>query len=184
MSSQTLRHLLLLAGLVYATAPANATVLLPADLGDLSREARTIARGRVVDVESRWTDDRRRIETLVTLEAGAHLKGPPGATVQFRVPGGRLGRYRSIVIGAPEFAVGQHVIVFLSGGGPAVPHVLGLSQGVFRLVRAGESWVVTPPPVLPVAGGVKRIVRGDPARRPIALADFEREVRTLAGSGP
>ena len=41
-----------------ASAP-HATVLLPADLGELSREARAIARGRVVAVDAQWTDDRR-----------------------------------------------------------------------------------------------------------------------------
>ena len=75
---------------------AQATVVVPADLGELSRDALAIARGRVVALDARWTDDRRRVETLVTLEAESYLKGALGPVVQFRVPGGRLGRYRSI----------------------------------------------------------------------------------------
>ena len=165
-------------------AAVNATVLLPADLGDLAREARSIARGRIAAVDAQWSDDRRTIETLVTLEVDVYLKGALGPTVLFRVPGGAVGRYRRIFVGAPEFAVDQHVIVFLGAQGPSVPYVLGLSQGVFRLFQNGDrtGWLVTPPPVLPSAS-VQRIVRGDPARGPMPLADFEQRVRALTGGG-
>jgi hypothetical protein len=162
-------------------AGVHATVVVPADLGELSRDARAIARGRVAAVDGRWTDDRRTIETIVTLEVESYLKGALGSTLQFRVPGGDLGRYRSIVVGAPAFAVDQHVIVFLGASGPMIPYVLGLNQGVYRVARADDrsAWLVTPPPVLPSAAG--RVVRGDAARRPLALADFEQQVRALAG---
>ena len=125
--------------------PASATVVIPADLGELSREALTIARGRVVALDARWTDDHRRVETIVTLEAESYLKGAFGPVLQFRVPGGRLGRYRSLLVGAPEFVVGQRVVVFLAARGPDVPFVLGLGQGVFRIVPGAGGWLVTPP---------------------------------------
>ena len=98
----------------------------------------------------------------MTLEVDAYLKGRFGDR-WCSVPGGRLGRYRSIFVGAPAFAVGQHVVVFLGARGPGLPYMLGLSQGVFRLVRDGDGWVVTPPARLPVAGSPVKIVRGDPA---------------------
>ena len=44
------------------------------------------------------------------LETEAYLKGSLGETVQFRVPGGSLGRFRNIVVGAPQFTIGQRVI--------------------------------------------------------------------------
>lgn len=160
-------------------AAAHATVLLPADLGELSRDARAIARGRVVAVDAQWTPDRRTIETVVTLEAETYLKGSLGDTVQFRVPGGSLGRYRNIVVGAPQFAVGQRVIVFLGARGPTVPFVLGLSQGVFRITRTADGQLlVSPPAVLPAVEGP--VVRGSLGRRPAPLDAFENEVRLLA----
>jgi hypothetical protein len=64
--------------------------------------------------------------------------------------------------------------------------VLGLSQGVFRVVRAADNsgWFVTPPAILPgVAGAAGPIVRGDRSRRALPLADFEQRVRAFAG-GP
>jgi hypothetical protein len=41
---------------------AQATVALPGDLGVLARDARSISRGRIVAVESRWTERRRGVE--------------------------------------------------------------------------------------------------------------------------
>ena len=140
-------------------------------------------RGRVAALDTQWTEDRGTIETIVTLEVEHYIKGAFGPTLRFRVPGGDLGRFRSIVVGAPEFAVDQRVVVFLGARGPSVPYVLGLSQGVFRVVRAADDsgWLVTPPAIAPSAGGAVRIVRGDPSRRALPLGEFERRVRALAG---
>jgi hypothetical protein len=162
---------------------ASATVLIPADLGELSRDAMAIARGRVTALDAQWTEDHGTIETLVTLEVESYLKGSLGSTLRFRVPGGALGRFRSIVVGAPEFAVDQRVVVFLGARGPSVPFVLGMSQGVYRLARAADNsgWLVTSPMLTAPTGGTLRVVRGDPARRPLPLADFEQTVRSLAG---
>src|SRR3954447_5333300 len=99
--------------------PASATVLIPADLGELSRDALAIARGRVAALDSQWTEDHATIETIVTLEVEGYLKGSLGSTLRFRVPGGELGRFRSITVGAPEFVVDQHVVVFLGANGPS-----------------------------------------------------------------
>ena len=159
-----------------------ATVLLPADLAELSRDARIIARGQVVAIDARWSDGRRAIETVVTLEAESYLKGETGRLVQFRVPGGTMGRYRNIVMGAPRFAVGQRIVVFLGASGPRVPYILGLSQGVYRLgVSSSGEVLVSPPPVMPGVTGP--IVRGAVTRQAAPLADFERSVRALAGDG-
>src|SRR5262249_46205291 len=118
------------------------------------------------------------------LEVESYLKGSLGATLQFRVPGGELGRFKSIVVGAPEFTVDQHVIVFLGTVGPMVPFVLGFNQGVYRLVPSADrtTWNVTPPPLLPSAVAAP-VSRGDLARRSMALAEFEQRIRTLAGGG-
>jgi hypothetical protein len=178
------RALVFLLLFVTSGVAARATVLIPADLGELSRDALAIARGRVAALDTQWTEDRGTIETIVTLEVETYLKGSLGATLRFRVPGGELGRFRSIVVGAPAFAVDQRVVVFLGARGPSVPHLLGMSQGVFRLARAADNsgWLVTSPVIMPATGGVSaRLVRGDPARRVVALGDFEQAVRSLAG---
>jgi hypothetical protein len=169
--------------LLYAL-PVRATVVIPADLGELSRDALAIARGRVAALDAQWTEDHGTIETMVTLEVESYLKGSLGSTLRFRVPGGELGRFRSIVVGAPEFAVNQRIVVFLGARGPSVPHVLGLNQGVFHVSRAADNsgWLVTSPVMMPATAGNVRVVRGDPARRPLALDQFEQTVRSLAGA--
>lgn len=184
MTTRLLRFCFLSLSLFLASSrSARGTVLVPADLTELSRDARAIVRGRVVALDPRWSDDRRSVETLVTLEAEAYLKGAFGQTVQFRVSGGTLGRFRSITVGAPEFSIDERIVVFLGAAGPSVPHVLGLNQGVFRVVQASNGWVVTPPSTMSPVSGALRIVRGDSSRRPVALADFEQRVRALA-AGP
>jgi hypothetical protein len=179
-----MRTLLVCCLLTASAISARATVLVPTDLTGLSHDALAIVRGRVASVDARWTVDHRTIETIVTLEAESYLKGGLGETVQFRVPGGVLGRYRSIVVGAPAFSVDQHVVVFLGARGPSVPFVVGFSQGVFRLVPSTDhaGWLVTPPTDLRPATGTVPIVRGAPSRRPLLLADFEQRVRSLVGS--
>lgn len=177
------RALLCVGILVLLAVPARATVVVPADLGELTRDALAIARGRVTAVDAQWTEDRGTIETIVTLEVESYLKGSLGSTVRFRVPGGTLGRFRSIVVGAPEFAVDQRIVVFLGAHGPTVPFVVGFNQGVYRVARAADNsgWLVTSPVMLPSPGGNVRLVRGDVSRRPQPLGDFEQTVRALAG---
>lgn len=166
------------------TTNAAATVLVPADLTELTRDAQAIVKGRIASAEGRWSDDHHSIETLVTLDVDGYLKGEGAATtVQFKVPGGHVGRLRSIFIGAPQFSSGERVIVFLGARGPAIPHVLGLSEGVFRVVPAANGgWAVTPPPILASRGTTRPIVRGDSSRRPVPLDQFEREVKALTAS--
>jgi hypothetical protein len=159
---------------------ASATVIVPADLGELSRDAYAIAVGRVVATEAQWTPGRRSIETIVTLAADDYLKGGLGATVEFRVPGGVLGRYRNIIMGAPRFTVGQRVVVFLGARGPSMPFVVGLSQGVFRIVeRTDGTPMVMPTPVAP--GTTGPLARGSMERAPAALTTFAAQVRALSG---
>jgi hypothetical protein len=167
-----------------AASPALATVYAPVDFREMVTASRAIVHGRVVDVRSELTADRTRIASYVTIEVEQHLKGNFGAEVTFRVPGGQVGRYRRIIVGAPEFARGEEVIVFLSARGPSIPYLFGLSQGVFRIARGADGRpVVTPPPVMARGPDVERVVRGDPARRPLALDAFAREVRAILEPG-
>jgi len=171
----------MLCAVVGATARLDATVLVPVSLDELASEAGAIVRGRVVAAEARFTADRRAIETLVTLETEETLKGSLGPSVQFLVPGGTLGRYRSIFVGAPAFAAGQRVVVFLGWNGPSYPYLLGLGQGVFRLQADGvNAWLITPP--IASLTATAPVVRGDPARRLMPLAEFEQQVRALVAA--
>jgi hypothetical protein len=177
---------ILVAGL--ATVKTTATVYVAANLKELTTEARAVALGRVVALEARWLEDRSGIETLVTLEVETYAKGDFGKAVTLRVPGGQMGPYRSLMLGAPTFREGEDVVVFLGASGPAIPHLVGLAQGVYRVradIATGER-LVTPeivrmPGVEPLQS--VRIVRGDGSRGPAPLAAFLDEVRGLAAGG-
>jgi hypothetical protein len=134
--SRSLLTALACAACLAAAAAASATTLVPATLTDVVNGSQLIVHGRVSDVEARTTADRRSIYRVVTLTVDDALKGGVGRTVTFRVPGGQMGRYRRVVVGAPSFAVGEEVVVFLRGGGAAIPSLVGLSQGVYKVTQA------------------------------------------------
>jgi hypothetical protein len=163
-------------------AQLGAAVLLPATLEDLVTGAQTIVHGQVVAIEPRWTEGRRTVETLVTLRAAEYLKGNLGPEVTFKVPGGQMGPYRTFMVGAPTLAEGDEIVVFLNAQGPALPWIVGLSQGLFR-VTIGDTGLKVITPGTSLASG-EGLVRGDPARRPVSLGDFGDRVRLLVRERP
>ncbi len=179
--------LLAAALVVAAVLPARATVLVPADLAELSRSASAIVRGTVTLVRPEWADGRRRVETIVTVSVEQTLKGGLGRTVSFKVPGGDMGRYRSVMIGAPTFHEGEEVILFLGGQAPALPYLLGLGQGVYRIqrdARGGEARVVSPAWFADPEQAVP-VRRGTAAARGLSVDEFASRVReAMASSGP
>ena len=170
-----------LVGMVGA-ASLSAMVVTPAEFSEMVTASELVVHGRVIELRPQIVGDRRTVETVVTLEVLDAIKGQPGATVYFRVPGGQIGRYRRFMVGAPEFASGDEVVLFLKGRPPAVPFPFGLSQGVYRVVRDAAGRSLVTPPVVSEAPG--RVVRGDASRRPLELAAFTRNVRAIAERQP
>jgi hypothetical protein len=165
--------------LVCAASP-DATTLLPADFAQMVSESQVIVHARVIDVRGELVGSRRTIESLITIQVLAPLKGQAGSELVFRVPGGRVGRYRRVFVGAPTFTAGDEILLFLKGRAPALAMPYGLSQGVYRVSRTGGAPVVMPVPPL---DGVAGTPRGDPSRTPLPLDEFARQVRLLAGAG-
>ena len=170
---------IVLALLVADTPHASATTIVPASFSEMASESQLIVHGRVVDVRGVMTAGRRTIESVVTLEVVDMLKGTPARAVSFRVPNGQVGRYRRVMVGAPEFAAGDEVVLFLKGRAPGMPMPYGLSQGVYRVSRGGDGRATVAPFVGDAAG---RVVRGDPARRPLPVEAFARQVRAVLES--
>jgi hypothetical protein len=163
----------------------HATTIVPAEFREVVSGSQMIVHGRVLEVRPVLVDGRRRIDTIVTLEVGTVLKGGSAETVTFRVPGGTVGRYRSIMVGAPQFQAGEEVVMFLRADGPAIPHVFGLSQGVFRVrtdQRTGQR-VVIPPVLTAGTDAPQAVTRGAPDRRPVPLEDFGAQVRAVLRAG-
>jgi hypothetical protein len=180
-SSLAIRPFLVFVGLFVAIAPAlRATVLLPAEFREIVDGSQLIAYGRVSDAVPELSDDRKRIDTVVTFDVATYLKGDAGATVTFRVPGGQIGRYRSITVGAPVFQNGDEAVLFLRRSDGGVPHVFGLNQGVFRVQREARSerrFVM--PPLISRGDAPEAVVRGARLRAPMPLEAFGAQVRTV-----
>ena len=169
---------------VAASPSVSATVLLPADFSTVVIGSGIIVHGRVVDVRAVLAGPRRTIESLVTMTVLDAIKGDPGSTITFRLPGGQVGRYRRVVVGAPEFAQGDEAVVFLRGNAPSVPTPVGLSQGVYRVMRDRDARAfVTPAPVMSRGAVPQRVVRGDPDRKPMTVDAFTREVEAILERG-
>jgi hypothetical protein len=179
----SVRFAALLGALTLAGAGLEATVILPASLGELVTGARAIVHGHVVAIAPRWADGRRQIETLVTVHAEEYLKGDLGGEVTFKVPGGQMGPYRRVVVGAPTFREGDEVVVFLNTQGPAVPWISGLNQGVFRVAQNAAGVKVVIPGVSLSAGEDASVAPGPRPRERLALGAFTEQVRVLARAG-
>src|SRR6476469_2898411 len=118
-----------LAALLFLATPALATTMLKQDLPELSKAADVVVRGRVTRVQSRWTDDHRRIVTDIDIAVSEAMKGSPGGTVTIVQPGGVVGDIGQRVDGMAEFKEGEECVVFLERRGQKVFSVVGLSQG-------------------------------------------------------
>lgn len=149
MSGKPFYLLLALVLLAGATPSAEATKLLALTDDDLIDQSETILTGRSIAAKSEWHG--RMLMTAVTIEVSDVLKEGQAAAagrVTVLVPGG-IDRERTVPIavtfpGAPSFAPGEEVLLFLSSGGEAGKYfVTGLSQGKFSLLEnaAGETVV-------------------------------------------
>jgi hypothetical protein len=170
MSRFTLTIVLGLALVLAARGPAAATVLVPMADEDLVESSAFIVVGQVIDTESVETR-RARIETRVTLAIETTIKGHVvGETIVLRQPGGRVGGRGVYIHGAPEFAVGEDVLVFLRRTRRGTLQVNGLALGLYRI----EEW----------ADGARRAVRTMPTVDVRELDEFVTRLRGLVGSGP
>ncbi len=163
------------------SAVMHGTVLVPAEFREVVTGADIIAYGRIVETAVVSSDDRRRVETLVTLHVGTYLKGAAGETLVFSVPGGQMGRYRHLLIGAPRFVAGEEAILFLSARPGGRPVVFGLNQGVFRvrLDHATKRRVVLPTALMAQGSQPESVVRGAPGRWPVAIETFGAQVQAV-----
>src|SRR4030095_9919253 len=79
------------------TVSAGATTVVPLSFEQLVNESQSVVYGRVSDVRAQWTDDRRFIESVVTVEILRGMKGGSGESIAFTVPGGQVGRYLNVI---------------------------------------------------------------------------------------
>jgi len=171
-----------LIGMVLSATTAGASVVVPMSLSDLAREATLIVDARVMAVQS--VADTGRIERIVTLRVAALWKGESEDVLHLRVPGGTLGRMRTVMTGVPEFEPGDRLVLFLDAHPAAGLRILGLHQGAWRVQVSpldGRAHV-GPAGRTSDAGGP--LTRGALAQRPIPVDQFRSIVAGLLRSTP
>ena len=146
---------------VTLVTPSLAVTVVPLTFEQLVNQSAAVVLGRVVDVRSDFTDDRRAIQSVVTVEVLKGLKGRGGETLAFVVPGGRAGRYLNVIPGAPVFSRGDLAVFFLSSRGARLPVTTGFTQGIFRVQRGAANQMIVNQKV------------------PVPLGTFEANVRAI-----
>jgi hypothetical protein len=162
---------------------ALALVMERVPLRRLAGESDLVVAAVVESSTSRYDDGvpGRRIVTDFTVRVTTVIRGDdPGRSVVVTVPGGIVGRDGQAVFGAPAFAPGEEVVLFLgatraTSSGPR-RDIVALTQGVFRVERAPG----IPPRASQRLAGVA--IRGEtpaPDELSFDLADLVAKVRSL-----
>ncbi len=162
-----------------------ATELVPVSFRQAVTEATLIVRGHVTDV--RGLAAPTGVESAVTVAVDRVLKGEADGFVTLRVPGGTIGRYRTIFVGAPTLAVDDQAIFILKRGPDNALRLIGLSQGLYPLrsvAGASQPMIAAPVVAAQTAAATGQVVRGDARRRMMAVTEFESLVRLVLASQP
>jgi hypothetical protein len=131
--------ILLLGGLaaLYAATLERLTV------EQMAQQATAVVRGTVG--EGRTARFGALVYTLHRFEAIEQWKGAPTGVLEVAVPGGTLGGVTYSFAGTPELRAGDEYVLFLWTGPSGRTQIVGLSQGVFRVLRRSGGPIVTRP---------------------------------------
>jgi hypothetical protein len=165
---------------VIAGASLTATIFVPAEFREIVADAGLIVRGRVTDVRPIAVPG-TGVESIVTVGVETVLKGAANGFVSLRVPGGELGGYRHVMLGAPVLRPGERAVFFLRRGSDSLWRPVGLSMGVYPVhndPRTGQG-LVRPPIVAGRTASLGPIVRGDTRRKNLAIQEFESLIQLI-----
>src|SRR5262245_20093532 len=111
------------------------TVVMPTDL-DMIVGARAIVRGKVVSINTALDDRTGLVCTYIKLSVREVLKGEIAqGELTLKEPGGETGGRASVIFGAPQFAVGEHVLVYLDTWPDGSLRVHEMLLGKFSISR-------------------------------------------------
>ena len=117
--------------LTHAPAVAGGLVARPLSIRELTATADTIVVGRIGSARSHATGSGP--ETHVQVDVEQVLKGAPAAPLTIVQPGGDAGGVAGVVAGAPTFATGERVLLFLTRRSDGALRVAHLYQGKFTI---------------------------------------------------
>jgi hypothetical protein len=120
---------------------AQATMVKPMSVEDLTRAASAVIEGQATETWTSWNAVHTRIYTFTRVRVSQTLKGPALDTVVVKQLGGSAGGYTQHVSGVRPMQAGEDALLFLR---PSEAHdgtmvVVGLMQGHFRFARDSQT---------------------------------------------
>ena len=111
------------------------TAIVPPD-DDMIIGARVIVKGRILSIESRFDEQQGRIFTYIKLKVQEVLKGQiTERKIVIKELGGQVGDRLSVVYGNPEFALGEHVLMYLDTWKDGSLRTYQMFLGKFSIVK-------------------------------------------------
>ncbi|MFL6278252.1 MAG: matrixin family metalloprotease, partial [Blastocatellia bacterium] len=127
----------LLLALLFAANIGTATTAVMLTDEELIASSRVILIGDVQSVKAQWDADHQTINTYVKVNVTRLLKGQlQNQTIVFKQLGGRVGDEATVIFGAPEYSVGQHLLLFLDTRQDGTLRVAHLFQGKYDVIDA------------------------------------------------
>ncbi len=139
------RASVLLLAIFFAAASARATTAVMLTDEQLVVNSRVILLGEVRSVKSQWDPAQQFISTYVKIRVQKIIKGQlQNEVIVFKQLGGRVGEDATVIFGAPEYSVGQNVLLFLETARDNTLRVSQLFQGKYDVVtdQAGKGRVL------------------------------------------
>ena len=124
----------------------SATTLELLSSSQLVQQATQIVRGKVSS--SSAVQRGSMIYTVLHVQVSESIKGTAVTASDIYLPGGTLNGRRQVVAGTPNVTPGQDYVFFVWTSPKGIPHLLGLSQGVFQVsTSASGTTLLSRPPI-------------------------------------
>lgn len=122
-----------------ASAVLQATTLERLSVEQMIEKSSAIVRARVIGHEGELRNG--LISTRYVVEVQESWKGSASGVIEVFVPGGVANGLRQTIPGAPVLETGDECVVFLWAGGSGRKQIIGLSQGLFNVVRDADGQI-------------------------------------------
>ncbi len=173
--------LALAATLSLLALPAGASTFIHMSPAELVAQADALIQGRVVDINSFWSESGRLIVTEARVAVDETIFGEASSTVTVRTFGGKVGDIQVEAHGFPSFEKGEHVLLYVqTEPEDGSLRVLGYQQGQFRVVTRRDGVTLAVPMVEDGARFLSRDGRPGPEARSVEIEHFKNSVRSLA----
>jgi hypothetical protein len=144
---------------VLLIATVSATTLERLSVDSMVEKSHSIVRGKVISSEGEFRNG--LIFTKYLVQVDESWKGNPGRIVEVFVPGGVANGLRQTIPGAPALERGDEFVLFLWAGASGRQQIIGLSQGMFNVVKDEDGAVLLERP------GAKEVMMDPQTRRPV-----------------